>query len=123
MRFLSCGAVLSVLFVFSPVTFAEAPAQIDFTGSWTFIWDNDDKNANSVTLKHEAGTITGTYVNDSKQNCPVAGRLDSAARLILVIMCPAWDIKCDGSIDGSSAVTGQYVAYGDSKGDFKMSRN
>lgn len=106
-----------------PAAAAETAAQPDFTGSWTFTWDNDDKNTNLVTLKHEAGTITGTYVNDSRENCPVAGRIGSATSVILVIMCPGWDIKSEGSLTSSNLVTGKYLAYGDSTGEFKMSRN
>lgn len=102
---------------------AETAAQPDFTGSWIFTWDNDDKNTNPVTLKYEAGTITGTYVNDSKENCPVTGRLGSATSVILVIMCPGWDIKSEGSMTSSNMVTGKYLAYGDSTGEFRMSRN
>jgi hypothetical protein len=123
MRVLSLGVALSIFFALSSAAAAEAPAPVDLTGSWTFTWDNDGKNTNPVILKHEAGTITGTYINDSKENCPVAGRLNSPANLILVVMCPGWDIKCDGAIEGSSAVAGQYAAYGNSSGTFKMARN
>lgn len=120
---LLCGVLFNILFVFSPVATAESTAQIDLSGTWTFTWDNDGKNTNPVVLKHAEGTISGTYTNDSKQNCPVAGRLNSSAGVILVIMCPTWDIKCEGSVESPASIDGKYVAYGDSNGNFKMSRN
>lgn len=121
MRSVLLAPVLSVLLAFGSAA-AETAPQVDLTGSWAFTWDGDSKNTNPVTLKHESGTITGTYINDSKQNCPVVGRLGSPADVILIVMCPGWDIKCEGDIEGSS-IAGKYIAYGDSSGSFKMSRN
>lgn len=123
MRQVLLGSVLSVLFAFVPVAFAETAPQPDLTGSWIFTWDNDSANTNAVDLKHEAGTITGTYKNDSGEKCPVVGRLSSAATVVVVVMCPGWDIKADGSIAGPTLVTGKYLAYGDSTGEFRLTRN
>lgn len=106
----------------TPAPTAVSPTPVDLTGSWTFTWDNDSANTNPVTLKHEAGTITGNYINDSKEKCPVVGRLTSAASVLLIVMCPDWDIKAEGSIAGV-AISGQYMAYGDSTGTFKLSKN
>jgi hypothetical protein len=122
MRLFAFGTVLSVLVVCSSAVMAQSAPQTDLTGSWVFTWDNDNNNANPVTLKHEAGTITGTYINDSQENCPVVGRLSSATGVVLIVMCPEWDIKCEGSIESAAAVSGQYLAYGDSKGVFRISR-
>ena len=102
---------------------AESAPQPELSGTWTFTWDGDDKNANTATLKHKSGTISGTYINDSKEDCPVAGRFSSDSSIVLVIMCPGWDIKAEGSIASSAQVTGKYLAYGDSTGDFKMVKN
>lgn len=122
MRLFLSGAAFFLLILGSTAA-AETALQPDLTGSWMFTWDNDDKNTNPVTLKHEAGTITGIYINDSKEKCPMVGRLGSAASLILVIMCPGWDIKSEGSIASPGLVTGKYLAYGDSAGEFRLSRN
>ena len=121
--------ILSVTFfiislVFGSAASAESSPQLpELSGSWTFTWDGDDKNTNTVTLKQKAGTISGTYINDSKEDCPVAGRFSSDTSVVLVIMCPGWDIKAEGSIANLALVTGKYLAYGDSSGDFKMARN
>ncbi len=123
MRLFPLGVFLSLFLGFISVTMAEESAPVDLTGSWTFTWDNDSANTNPVSLKHTAGTITGSYTNDSKENCPVVGRLTSAAAVLLVVMCPGWDIKSEGSIDSPSAVSGKYFAYGDSTGTFKLSKN
>jgi hypothetical protein len=121
MRLFPLGVFLYLFLGFISSAMAESPAPVDLTGSWTFTWGDDSANTNPVTLKHAAGTITGTYTNDSKEICPVVGRLTSTG-VLLVVMCPGWDIKCDGSIAGTM-ISGQYLAYGDSSGTFKMSKN
>jgi hypothetical protein len=102
---------------------AQPGSQADPTGSWLFIWQNNSANTNSVNLKYEDGTITGAYINDSKEKCPVAGRWNSTeAKVTLTIACPRWEIKCEGSIKDSNLVTGRYVAYGNATGDFRLLR-
>jgi hypothetical protein len=96
--------------------------QPDLTGSWTFTWDGDPKNANPADLKQGAGTLSGTYVNDAKDKCPIAGRMTSPTGIALTIACPKWEIRAEGSIKGVNAVAGNYAAYGSSKGTFQMSR-
>jgi hypothetical protein len=123
MRLFSFGAFFCLFLGFMQAAMAESPAPVDLTGSWTFTWDNDSANTNAVTLKHAAGTITGNYTNDSKENCPVVGRLTSDTAVLLVVMCPGWDIKSEGSIDSPSAINGKYFAYGDSSGAFKLLKN
>ena len=118
----SLAWALSIFFIYNVSAAAESTALADLSGSWIFTWDGDDKNTNPVNLKHEAGTITGVYINDSRESCPVAGRLSSPADVVLVVMCPGWDIKAEGSITSPSLVTGKYFAYGDSTGEYKMSR-
>jgi hypothetical protein len=125
MRLFPLGVFLYLFLGIMSTAMAESPAAapVDLTGSWTFTWDSDSANTNAVTLKHAAGTITGNYTNDSRENCPVVGRMTSAADVLLVVMCPGWDIKSEGSIDSPSAVSGKYFAYGDSTGTFKLSKN
>jgi hypothetical protein len=123
MRLLSIGAVFVLALIPVSGPFAQQSAPADLTGSWTFVWQNDSKNSNPATLKHETGTLTGTYINDAKEKCPVAGRLGSAGtQVFLTITCPRWEIKCDGSLKGPKTIVGRYVAYGTATGDFQMSR-
>ncbi|HEX5057437.1 MAG TPA: hypothetical protein VFX02_13200 [Gammaproteobacteria bacterium] len=96
----------------------------NYSGSWTFTWDNDSANTNAAVLNQDGDAITGNYVNDSKENCPITGQLDSSgAKMALTITCPKWEIKSDGSIVNPTLVEGKYLAYGDSSGDFKMAKN
>lgn len=99
-----------------------AQPPMDLAGSWMFTWDNDPKNANPGDLKPGPGTFTGTYINDSKDKCPLVGRLRSPTTVTITIVCPAWEIRAEGSITNSQLVVGSYVAYGSSKGTFRMSR-
>jgi hypothetical protein len=122
MRSVLLSTVLGIFLGFTSAATAESPAPVDLTGAWTFTWDDDSANTNPITLKHEAGTITGTYINDSKEKCPVVGRLTSTASVLLVVMCPDWDIECDGPIGSPDSISGRYVAYGDSSGTFKLSK-
>jgi hypothetical protein len=126
MRLFTIGLVLCALLVVNSATAAEVPLQIDLTGSWTFTWDEDSKNTNPADLKHEAGVITGIYLNDAKEKCPLVGRIISSTPttgITLTITCPNWDIKCDGSFENPQSVTGKYVAYGSASGTFQMMRN
>jgi hypothetical protein len=119
--FMSGVALFTFLVVNSAATAAKPP--IDLTGPWSFTWDNDSRNVNDAVLKHEAGVITGTYLNDAKEKCAVAGRMNSSGTgVTLFIVCPKWDIECDGSMDSLGSVTGKYVAYGSSNGSFQMSK-
>lgn len=116
MRFIGVTALLASLVCALP-----SRAQQPLSGPWLFTWDGNAKNTNVVDLKHEAGTITGIYVNDSKDKCPVAGRMSGPDAVTLFIVCPKWDIRAEGSMK-DQALVGKYVAYGNSKGDFKLSR-
>jgi hypothetical protein len=115
--------VLFILVAMVLESSAQQGSQADPTGSWLFIWQNNSANTNPVKLKYEDGTITGTYINDSKEQCPVVGRWNSSeAKVILTITCPRWDIKCEGSIKDPNLIIGRYVAYGNSIGDFRLLR-
>lgn len=117
MRLLFGVALLTLLTVNSAMA-AEKP--IYLTGAWTFTWGNNSTNTNDAVLKHESGVITGTYLNDAKDKCAIAGHMTSSTAVTLLIVCPKWDIKCDGSIDSPGSVTGKYVAYGSASGSFQM---
>jgi hypothetical protein len=101
---------------------AQSPQRLDVSGSWAFTWDNNAANTNVADLTQGAGTFTGTYVNDNKEKCPLAGRMSSPTAVSLTIVCPRWEIKADGSITDERTVAGSYTAYGTSKGTFRMSR-
>ena len=122
MRLLWIATTLCSSLLFASVTVAQPPQQIDFAGSWTFMWDNNLKNTNVADLKAEAGIISGTYMNDAKDKCLIVGRFTSSTNVALTITCPKWDIKCDGSVKNSQLVVGRYVAYGSTAGGFQMSR-
>ena len=110
---------LAALALYASLAYGQQP---DLTGSWTFTWDGDAKNANPADLKQGAGTFSGIYVNDAKDKCPIAGRMASPTAIALTIACPKWEIRAEGSIRNANSVSGNYVAYGSSKGTFQMSR-
>ncbi len=123
MRLPAIGTVIMLVLAFASPAMAQQRPATDFTGSWLFTWQNDAKNSNRATMKHEAGTITGIYINDSKEKCPLVGRLvSSGTGVVFTIMCPGWDIRADGSIKDAQSVDGRYVAYGSSTGEFSMVR-
>jgi hypothetical protein len=123
MRLPAIGAAIMLVSAFAAPAMAQQLPAMDFTGSWLFTWQNDAKNSNRAIMKHEAGTITGSYINDSKEKCPLVGRLvSSETGVLLTIMCPGWDIRADGSIKDAQLVDGRYVAYGSSTGEFRLTR-
>ncbi len=91
-------------------------------GAWTAVWDNNTKNVLSLAASN--GQLTGTYVNDAGASCGVSGTLDSqTGHVALHVNCPGWDIDMEGTLaaDGQT-VAGTYLAYGNSKGQFSLSR-
>jgi hypothetical protein len=121
MRSLLNTAVFYVFLVISAQPAIAAP-ETDLTGTWTFTWDNDPKNSNIATVRTKDGTFTGIYTNDSKDKCPLAGRMIPPGKVKIAIVCPKWDIVAEGAIGSANSASGSYIAYGDSKGTFTMSR-
>jgi hypothetical protein len=122
MRSLSLGMMILCVFLAVRLAAEDKKPPVDLTGSWSFVWDANPANANTAVLKHEAGIISGTYFNDSKEKCAVAGRLASSGNVLLTIVCSGWEIQCDGVLDGSKSAAGKYIAYGSSDGTFQMTR-
>lgn len=121
MRLALITGILSICLAASD-SLAQTPQQMSFEGPWLFTWDNDSKNTNTGNLKQGVGTISGTYINDAKDKCPIAGRMASPTVVQITIVCPQWEIRAQGSITNPQLVVGDYVAYGSSKGAFQMSR-
>jgi hypothetical protein len=119
----SCFAAALLSVFIACTALAQTTPQVDLSGSWTFMWGNDPANKNPAELKQGAGTFTGTYINDAKDKCPIAGRMSSPTRVSMTIVCPKWEIKADGSTTDARTVVGNYTAYGNTKGAFQMVRN
>lgn len=117
--------VAALVFCLAPAAARSQSAALpaDVSGAWTVRWVSNDTR-NPMSLSQASGKISGSYTNDSKEFCGVSGELAAlSARLKLRISCPKWDIQMDGylSRDGK-IVVGTYLAYGDSRGGFLMSR-
>lgn len=121
MRLIGIAVVLGMLVTAAPLE-AQTPLQKKLTGSWIFTWDRDPNNTNPAELKYEAGTITGIYINDAEDKCPLVGRVSPQNTVILTITCPKWDIRAEGSLTDKQEVVGKYIAYGNLRGEFKMSK-
>jgi len=107
------------------LTTAASAGARDLAGSWEVQWDDNAKNRNPLTLTIAAERLSGSYINDDKDNCTVTGNVDTKSRdLALSIICPQWDIRMQGR--GSAAwnsVSGAYQAYINSTGSFTMKKN
>ena len=98
-------------------------AVTDFSGKWQVRWLSNDSR-NPMTLSQTSGKLTGTYINDAKDQCPVSGEFVAATRQVtLRIACPKWGIEMEGyaSLDGKFIV-GKYLAYGNAVGGFVMTK-
>lgn len=102
-----------------------ATAQDTLSGKWKITWLQGGK-PNIVNLTEDIkGHISGTYINDAKESCPVAGNTDKD--IILVVICPSWSIAMAGHYDHamgepSDEVVGKYLAFGTTSGTFRMDR-
>jgi len=95
----------------------------DLAGRWIVTWlDNGTKNPMSLTLKD--GRFSGTYVNDTKDDCSVSGNLrESDRRVAFQVVCPKWDMRMQGVVSADyRTIDGTYQAYIDSGAKFTMTR-
>lgn len=82
------------------------------SGNWTVHWPNDGKNQpqNEMSLTFKDGGLSGAYVSDDKESCPVSGAVaEKSGHVILHIKCAEWGIELEGTTaaDGKS-VKGDY---------------
>lgn len=110
------------VFAFAVTTPLHAASDV-LAGSWIVTWDNNPENKNSLSLQNKDGRLSGTYINDSKQSCPVTGKIGAASdrNLVLKVVCPAWNIDMQGASDDQKG-SGTYRAYGKVSGVFTMVR-
>jgi hypothetical protein len=113
------GAALFILIVA-----AGQASAADLARRWIVRWGNDPKNENTLSLTLHDARLSGTYINDSKENCAVTGNIKKqTSKFALTIVCPRWDIRMEGSqSDNGKTAGGSYQAYIDSHGDFTMRR-
>ncbi|MEQ1752559.1 MAG: hypothetical protein ABL973_00335 [Micropepsaceae bacterium] len=96
----------------------------DLTGKWRVTWAQNVNNTNNLDLTQSENRITGTYVNDAKENCRITGTIDEAGtQLALQVACKTWGIRMEGTVSvDRTTVSGNYAAYLDDKGTFVMKR-
>jgi len=97
-------------------------ASLNVSGNWKIDWSNNTTNA--IKLTQSGMSLTGFYINDSKDKCPVSGRMMTDLTMaVFKVTCPKWNFEAEGLVthDGKTIV-GRYQAYGDSYGSFYMSR-
>ena len=117
-----------------PLRLAQLREQIDpvwlttcsrLTGTWSIMWAGDPANTNPIKLSQSGDTIEGTYLNDARETCQVTGRVDhkrGSASFTITGTNTSFVVRCDGIIASASLVEGRYQAYGNSTGNFRMSR-
>ncbi len=113
-------ALLALVFVGS--AFCLSGSQL--SGDWTVTFANDAKYQNEMSFTYSDGNFSGTYINDSKDSCPVSGTLaEATGHLILHIKCPKWGIELEGtaSSDGKT-IKGDYN-WPSGNGPFTMAKH
>lgn len=75
-----------------------------------------------MSLTNKGGRFFGTYENDAKDSCSVTGNLQAETRRVAFqIVCPKWDIRMQGlAPPNGKTISGNYQAYVDDAGGFKM---
>jgi hypothetical protein len=110
---------LSVIALFAISASAQTA---DLTGKWVITWlSNNDTQP--IELVQNGDSISGTYINNSKDSCPVSGSL-SGNVLSFTVQCPKWDIKMSGTVTakGETVENGSYTAYGQVTSQFRMAK-
>jgi hypothetical protein len=110
---------VGTLVLFALLLGAALAQDSDLAGSWEITWLAGGK-PNTVTLTDNKGDVSGTYVSDDGAACSASGT-DLNGKVSLHVECAKWDIWMNGRlVDG--AVNGDYTAYGNSTGKFRMVR-
>jgi hypothetical protein len=77
-----------------------------------------------MSLSYGNGSFSGTYINDSKDSCAVSGNFDDkTSGLMLMVECPKWEIRMEGTAASGTMVRGSYRAYGQVHGGFTMTKH
>lgn len=95
------------------------PTKASLTGKWKVTWLNGG-TPNKLQLTDTDGNITGTFAADGGDSCVVAGTT-SAGIVSLQVTCAKFNIQMKGQLKEMD-VTGNYVAYGNVSGEFKMEK-
>jgi hypothetical protein len=110
------------LFVIALLAISASAQTTELTGKWIITWlDNNDTQP--IELVQSGNNISGTYINNSKDSCPVSGSLSGSA-LSFTVQCPKWDIKMSGTVTpkGKTVENGTYTAYGRHTSPFRMAK-
>jgi hypothetical protein len=94
-------------------------------GRWVVRWDGNPLNENALSLSFNGLRVSGTYVNDAKEQCTVTGTAnDKTNEFALTIVCPKWDIRIQGTLaPDSRTASGSYQAYTNAHGLFTMRKS
>jgi hypothetical protein len=99
-----------------------APDVFRLSGAWNVTWPNATTNA--IALVSSNSGLSGTYTGDNKETCPLTGDFREVDRTVNInVKCVQWSVLMQGKIaPDTGSITGNYVAYGNTKGTFMMKR-
>jgi hypothetical protein len=95
------------------------PIHSSLTGNWRITWLKGG-TPNKIKLTDSDGAITGTFAEDVGESCPVTGSYASGT-ITLQVTCAKFTVQMKGQLKDLE-VTGNYVAYGNATGEFKMEK-
>ncbi len=100
--------------------FAQTAAQsAEMTGKWRATWLSGGP-PNTIQLTETKGILAGTYLADGGESCLVAGtHLND--KVSLHVTCAVWKFEMNGKLT-EDGVAGDYSAYGNVYGAFKMEK-
>ncbi len=91
------------------------------TGKWRITWLNGG-SPNKLQLTDSNGSLTGTFAADGGESCGVTGTATTTTgitTIALAVTCSKFTVQLKGTLK-EDTITGTYLAYGNSGGDFKM---
>lgn len=119
---------LLALFVLAPFALSQKPASdppaANLTGKWTATWLVSGKESgtrNTIHLTDASGAISGSFVADSGESCPVEGSLTNG-NVVLHVSCAKFAIELLGQLQGLE-INGSFLAYENSRGEFRMEKS
>lgn len=111
--------LITYALLFAALSCAASAQTTEMTGKWKATWLNGG-TPNILQLTETNGVLAGAFLADGGESCPVAGT-HREDKVSLHVTCAAWQIEMNGKLT-EDGVAGDYSAYGNVSGAFKMEK-
>src|SRR5208337_4261548 len=94
----------------------------DLSGKWMVKW-LDGGLPNKIVLMDNGGGLDGFFVADSGERCLARGDYSRVEGIHIQVRCSRWIVELLGQLQSDNGtILGTYLAYGTTRGHFRMER-